>query len=53
MLKNCSLRFFTFCVLQNVPASGQSHWRSSGHCQTVGNAFIGFALRAIVAMLRC
>ncbi len=27
-------------------ASGQSHWRSAVHCQTVGNANSGFALRA-------
>jgi len=35
--------FLHFAILKNVPASGQSHWRSSGHYQTVGNAKTGFA----------
>jgi hypothetical protein len=36
--------FFIRCHPWRLPANEQSHWRSSGHCQTVGIALSGFAL---------
>jgi hypothetical protein len=51
--KNRSLTgFFMRAIPWRNPASGQSHWRSAVHCQTVGNAVSGFTLSGQLKLLK-